>query len=130
MSIVNQENVSILTTQSGNNGIMYKNFLFGWKRKNKNGSEFWICTHKVCNASIVTHQNVIIRTSSIKPDGRHEFEHDQKMDGCVYECIKSMKRRIDEDPATPVSILYEQEVKKFRRENGTAGLVPVFDRIR
>jgi hypothetical protein len=73
----------------------------------------------------VTHQNVIIRTSSIKPNGRHEFEHAQKMDGCVYECIKSMKRRIDEDPATPVSILYEQEVKKFRRENGTAGLVPV-----
>jgi len=78
MSIVNQENVSVITTQSGNNGIMYKNFLFGLKRKNKNGSEFWMCTHKVCNASIVTHQNLIIRTSSIKAVGRHEFEHDQK----------------------------------------------------
>ncbi len=66
MSIVIQENVSVITTQSGNNGIMYKNFLFGLKRKNKNGSEFWICTHKVCNASIVTHQNLIIRTSSTR----------------------------------------------------------------
>jgi hypothetical protein len=67
MSIVNQENVSVITTQSGNDGIMYKNFLFGLKRKNKNENEFWMCTHKVCNASIVTHQNLIIRTSSIKP---------------------------------------------------------------
>jgi hypothetical protein len=54
----------------------------------------------------------------------------KKIHGHVYECIKSMKPRIEKDPATPVSILYEQEVKKFRRENGTARLVPEFDRVR
>ncbi len=78
MPIVNEENISVITAQSGNNEIMFKKFLSGLKRKNKNEPEFWICTHKVCNASIVMHQNLIIRTSSIKPDGRHEFEHDQK----------------------------------------------------
>ena len=59
---------------------MNKNFLFRLKRKDENGSEFWICTHKVCNASIVTHQNLIIRTSSIKPDGHREFDTSEKDD--------------------------------------------------
>ncbi|CAF5027825.1 unnamed protein product [Rotaria sp. Silwood1] len=48
----------------------------------------------------------------------------------VYECIKSIKRRIEEEPTAPVSLLYDQQVKKFRRENGTAAEVPVFDRIK
>ncbi|CAF3421432.1 unnamed protein product [Rotaria sp. Silwood1] len=109
---------------------MFKNYLFGLKRTNKNGNQIWICTHKLCNASIVMREGLIVKTSSIKSDGSHEFQHQRKLDANVYECIRSIKRRIDEDPATPVSVLYEQQVKKFRRENGAAGSVPVFDRVR
>lgn len=41
-----------------------------------------------------------------------------------------MKRRIEEKPTARVSILYDQQVKKFRRDNGSAGAVPVFDRVK
>ncbi|CAF4965504.1 unnamed protein product [Rotaria magnacalcarata] len=76
-----------------------------------------------CNGSIV-------KTSSIKPDGSHEFEHQPKMSLDIYECIKSIKRRIEEEPTAPVSLLYDKQVKKFRRENGTAASIPVFDRVK
>ncbi|CAF1335422.1 unnamed protein product [Rotaria sordida] len=76
------------------------------------------------------HEGLIVKTSSIKSDGSHEFQHQRKLDANVYECIRSIKRRIDEDPGSPVSVLYEQQVKKFRRENGAAGSVPVFDRVK
>ena len=53
---------------------------------------------------------------------------------CPSACIRafnpSIKQRIEEEPTASVSILYEQEVKQFRRENGNAGTVPVFDRIK
>jgi len=106
MSIVNNDNISVITTQSGENGIMFKNYLFGLKRTNKNGNEIWICIHKLCNASITMREGLVVKTSSIKPDGSHEFQHQQKMDVNGYQCIRSIKRRIDEDPATPVSLLY------------------------
>ncbi|CAF1550466.1 unnamed protein product, partial [Rotaria sordida] len=63
-------------------------------------------------------------------DGNHEFEHPQKMALNVYECITSIKRKIEEEPTAPVSLLYDQQVKKFRKENGSAAAVPVFDRIK
>ncbi|CAF4228058.1 unnamed protein product, partial [Rotaria sordida] len=90
----------------------------------------WICTHRSCNASITTREDSIVKTSSIKSDGTHEFQHPPKMDLKVYECIRSIKRRIEEEPTAPVSLLYEQQVKKFRRENGSAGSVSIFDRVK
>jgi hypothetical protein len=50
MSIVNDDSISAITTQSDKNGIMFKNYLFGLKRTNKKGNEVWICTDKLCNA--------------------------------------------------------------------------------
>jgi hypothetical protein len=66
---------------------MFKNNLFGLKRTNKNGNEVWICTHKLCNASITMCGCSVIKTSSIKPDGSHEFQHHEKMAVNVYQCI-------------------------------------------
>ena len=90
----------------------------------------WICTHRSCNASITTHEDSIVKTSSIKPDGTHDFQHPPKMDLKVYERIRSIKRRIEEELTAPVSLLYDQQVKKFRRENGSAGAVPIFDSVK
>ncbi|CAF4453163.1 unnamed protein product [Rotaria socialis] len=112
------------------NGIVFKNYHFGMKRINKNGTQVWICTHKLCNAAINICNGSIVKTSSIKPDGSHEFEHQPKMSLDIYECIKSIKRRIEEEPTAAVSLLYDQQVKKFRRENGTAASIPVFDRVK
>ena len=39
------------------------------------------------------------------------------MDLKVYECIRSIKRRIEEEATAPVSLLYDQQVKKFRGES-------------
>ncbi|CAF1227190.1 unnamed protein product [Rotaria sordida] len=48
----------------------------------------------------------------------------------VYECIRSIKPRIEEEPTATVALLYDQQVKKFRRENGAADSIPVFDRVK
>jgi hypothetical protein len=76
----------------------------------------WICTHKLCNASIIIREGSIIKTSfsSIKQNGSHEYQHQPKMSLDVYECIRSIKRRIEEEPTVPVSLLYDQQVKEFR----------------
>ncbi|CAF2566055.1 unnamed protein product [Rotaria sp. Silwood2] len=103
MSIVNDNSFSPIVTQSGNDGIMFKNYHFGLKRTNKNGNKVWICTHKSCNASITTNECSILKTSSMKSDGRHDYEHSEKMSLHVYECMKSIKRRIEEEPTAPVS---------------------------
>ncbi|CAF2092695.1 unnamed protein product [Rotaria magnacalcarata] len=130
MSIVKDDSFSPISTQSNKDGIVFKNYHFGMKRINKNGTQVWICTHKLCNAAINICNGSIVKTSSIKPDGSHEFEHQPKMSLDIYECIKSIKRRIEEEPTAPVSLLYDQQVKKFRRENGTAASIPVFDRVK
>jgi hypothetical protein len=109
---------------------MYKDYHFGLKRANKNGTKVWICTHKSCNASITTHESSIVKSSYIKSDENHEYEHPAKMSLNVYECIKSIKRRIEEEPTAPVSLLYDQQVKKFRRDNDSAAAVPIFDRVK
>jgi hypothetical protein len=80
MSIVNCDNFTKITTQSGKNGIMFKNYRFGLKRTNKNGDEVWICTHKLCNASITMREGSVVKTSSIKSDGSHELQHQAEMD--------------------------------------------------
>ena len=130
MSIVNHDNISVIITQSGKNGIPFKNYFLVLKRTKKNENEIWICTHKLCNASIMMHEGLVIKMSSIRSDGSHKFQHQQKMDVNVYECIRSLNRRIDKDPVTPVPLLYDQVVKKFKRENGTTGSVPMFDRVK
>ncbi|CAF3066795.1 unnamed protein product [Rotaria sp. Silwood2] len=129
-SMKKDDSFSTITTQSGKNGIVFKNYHFGMKRKNKNGTEVWICTHKMCNASININESSIVKTSSIKPNGSHEFEHQAKMSLEVYECIKSIKRRIEEEPTVPVTLLYDQQVKKFRRDDGSTASIPVFDRVK
>jgi len=48
----NGKSFSHLTTQSGVDGILYEKYLFSLKRSNKNGSQYWVCTHKQCSASI------------------------------------------------------------------------------
>jgi len=41
-----------------------------------------------CNASIVIREGSIIKTLSIKSDGIHEFQYQQKMNINVYSCIR------------------------------------------
>ncbi|CAF0795920.1 unnamed protein product [Rotaria sordida] len=130
MSIVSDNTFSEITTQFDNKAIVFKNYHFGLRRTKKDGSQVWICTHKLCNSTITIHEGAIIKTSLIKADGNHEFEHPQKMALNVYECITSIKRKIEEEPTATVSLLYDQQVNKFRKENGSAAAVPVFDRIK
>ena len=127
---MNLDEFSMITTQRGNDGIIFKDYHFGLKRANKNGSKIWMCTNKLCKASIKTQESSIVKTTGIKADGSHDYEHQPKMSFNVYACVQSIKKRIDQEPTAPVSMLYDQEVKKFRRDHGNAGAVPVFDRIK
>ncbi|CAF4988278.1 unnamed protein product [Rotaria sp. Silwood1] len=44
----------------------------------------------------------------------------------VQTAFSRLKRRMLDDVDQPVTKVYEEEVKRFRRENGTAGPFPVF----
>ena len=127
---MNSDHFSTITTQRGNEGIIFKDYHFGLKRTNKNGSKIWLCTNKLCKPSMKTQQSSIATTKGIQPDGSHDYQHEPKMSFSVYECLQSIKQKVDKEPTAPVSILYEQEVKKFRREHGNAGAVPVYDRVK
>ena len=83
----------------------------------------------MCNTTITTREYSIIKTSFITSDGSDEYEHEPKMSLNVYECIKPIKRRIEEEPTVPVSLLYDQQVKEFRRENISAAAISVPRRI-
>lgn len=127
---MDSNNFCTITTNRGNQGIIFKQYHFGLKRTNKNGSKLWVCTNKFSKASVKTLESSVVKITSIKPDGSHEYEHEPKRSFNVYNCIQSIKQRIDEEPTAPVSLLYDQAVKKFRREHGNAGTVSVFDRVK
>ncbi|CAF1540199.1 unnamed protein product [Adineta ricciae] len=127
---MNSDNFFVISTQRENEGIIFKDYHFGLKRRNMDGSKMWVCTKKSCKASIKTQESSIIKMKYINPDGTHDYEHPPKMSFNVYECIQSIKQRIDKEPTAPVSMLYDEQVKKFRRDYGNAGAIPVFDRVK
>ena len=108
MSIVNKDSFLEIITRSSNNETMFKNYHFGQRLTNKNGTKIWFCTHKLCNATITTGECSIIKTSSIKSDGSYKYEHKPKMSLNVYECIKLIKRQTEEESTIPVPLLYDQ----------------------
>ncbi len=80
MSIMNNDSFSTINPQFGNYAIMFI-------RENKNETKIWICTHKSCNAFDYNRWiDSIVKTSSIKLNGNHEYEHPAKMSLNVYEC--------------------------------------------
>ena len=130
MSIMNNDSFLTITTQSDNNGIMFKNYHFGLRRTNENGTKICFCTHQLCNATVTTRECSIIKTSYIKSDGNHEYEHEPKISLNVYKCIISVKRQIEEELIAPISLLYDQQVKKFRRKNASVAEIPVFTSVK
>jgi hypothetical protein len=121
---------SRLNTQSDGEGILYEKYLFGLKRSNKNGSQYWVCTHKRCNASLTTLGSSIVKSFGVKSDGSHDVEHAPKCSIEVHECITSIKQRIENEPTTPIPLLYDEQVKKFRRNYGSAATVPIFNHVK
>ena len=130
MSIATNDNYSKITTQFGNDAIMFKKYHFGLRRNQKKWKSRWISTHKLCNATITIHEGIIVKTSFIKADGKYECRYSEKMFLHVYERIKALKRKIEEEFTPPVSLLYDQEAKKFRGENGSAAAILVFARVK
>ncbi|CAF1077092.1 unnamed protein product [Didymodactylos carnosus] len=70
------------------------------------------------------------KCSGIDDNDTHYPMHDPKLLVNVLNCVNSIKKRVLEEPTTPIPQIYDQQVKKFRRENGSAATVPVFDSIR
>ncbi|UJR17465.1 hypothetical protein I4U23_004360 [Adineta vaga] len=95
---MNSDNFFVITTQREKEGIIFKDYHFGLKRKSMDGSKMWACTKKLCKASIKTQKSSIIKMKYINPDGTHDYQHPPKMSFNVYECIQSIKQRIDKEP--------------------------------
>ncbi|CAF4422397.1 unnamed protein product, partial [Didymodactylos carnosus] len=121
---------SRIKTEKNQDGILYKSYLYRLKRSNKNGTEKWVCTRNCCSCSITIKDDVIIGSSGIDDNGTHYPMHDPKLPENVLSCVSSIKKRILEEPTTPIPQIYDQQVKKFRRDKGSAATVPVFDSIR
>ncbi|CAF1151635.1 unnamed protein product, partial [Didymodactylos carnosus] len=88
------------------------------------------CTVHSCSCSITIKDEAIIGSSGIDNEGAHYPQHEAKLSTNVYECIKAIKRQIVEEPTTPVTQVYNEQVKKFRRENGSAATISIFDTIK
>ncbi|CAF3764873.1 unnamed protein product [Rotaria magnacalcarata] len=113
-------NVTWSTTQKGEKAVLHNKYLYSLKRQSKNGSSIYSCTSKSCYCSIVLKNNLIIKTNG------ETHNHDPKLAENVQTAFSRLKRRMLDDVDQPVTKVYEEEVKRFRRENGTAGPVPVF----
>ncbi len=79
MSIGKNDSFSTVTTESGNNGIMFKNYHFMLRRTNKNGNKIRFCTYKLCNASTTTHEYSVLKTASIKSYGSEKNQQWSEM---------------------------------------------------
>ncbi|CAF1313218.1 unnamed protein product [Rotaria sp. Silwood1] len=108
------------TTEKGEKAILYENYLYRLKRENQNGSLIFVCTSKWCHCAITVKNDLIIKS---KAGNRN---HDPKLPENVQRVLCGLKRRILTDIDQPVTKIYEEEVKKFSRGNGTAGPIPVF----
>ena len=103
------DSFSTVTIQSGKNGIVFKDYHFRLKRKNNKGTEVWMCRRKIIQCfDQFKCESSIVKTSCIKSDGNHAFEYPAKMSSELYESIKSIKRRIEEEPTVPTTLLYDQ----------------------
>ncbi|CAF1545159.1 unnamed protein product [Rotaria sordida] len=109
------------TTEKGEKAILYNGYLYRLRRENQNGTLIYVCTFKLCSRTITLKNDVILKTNG----GNHN--HDPKLPENVQAVLCGLKRRVLTDIDQPVTKIYEDEVKKFRRENGTAGPIPVFE---
>ena len=130
MASVNSDTFFAISTKRGHDEIIFKSYRFEFKRENKNESYVRLRTNKLCKSSVKTTERSIVKTTSIKPDGSHEYDHEAKIFFNVYLCIQSIKQSVEEEPNVPVSTLYEEEVNIFRRKNGNVGAVPVFSLVK
>ncbi len=87
MSVENDDSLSTITTQSGNNRIMFKNYHFELQRIYKNGSKIWFCTHKLCNASITTHDCSIVNNKSCLDSTMRLFLSPPFCFADVFQCV-------------------------------------------
>ncbi|CAF0968541.1 unnamed protein product [Rotaria magnacalcarata] len=108
------------TTEKGEKVILYNNYVYHLKRENKNTSSHYVWTFNACSRSITLKNNVIIKSNA------ENHNREPKLPENVQAVFCGLKRRVLDDVDQPISKIYEEEVKKFRRENGTTGPVPVF----
>lgn len=91
-SDMNLYEFSMITRQRGIEGIIFEDYHFGLKRKNKNGSKIWMYANKLSKASIRTQESSIVTTTSIKADGIHDYAHPPKMSFNVYARVQSIEK--------------------------------------
>ncbi|CAF1564340.1 unnamed protein product [Didymodactylos carnosus] len=108
------------TTERGEKAILYNNYVYGLRRENQNGSLVYICTFKSCSRTITLKDNEIIKSNGTTDN------HDPKLPENVQAVLSGLKRRVLTDINEPIGKIYEEEVKKFRRDNGSAGLIPIY----
>ncbi|CAF3341244.1 unnamed protein product [Rotaria socialis] len=108
-------------TQKGEKALLCKNYLYGLRRENKNGSLVYACTNKSCPRVITLKNDAIIQCDVT----RHN--HDPRLTDDVQNVFTGLKRRVITDVDKSIGKIYEEEVKKFRRANGSAATIPIFD---
>ncbi|CAF1017368.1 unnamed protein product [Rotaria sp. Silwood1] len=91
------------------------------KRETQKGISLYVCTNKSCTRSVTLQNDTIIKCNGITHD------HDPKLNDNVEVVLTGIKRRVLADVDVPIGKIYEEEVKRFRRVNGSAATIPVFD---
>ncbi|CAF0844282.1 unnamed protein product [Didymodactylos carnosus] len=129
MSTLNKR-FSYIKTQWSNDGILYKSYLYILRRSNKNNTEKRVCTIHSCSCSITTKDDAIIGASGIDNHEVHYPQDEARLPPNVYDCIGAINRQIVEEQTTLVAQVYNEQVKKFRSEHGSADTIPIFGTIK
>ncbi|CAM4788896.1 unnamed protein product [Rotaria magnacalcarata] len=100
-------------TQKGEKALLYKNYLYGLRRENKNGSLVYACTNKSCPRVITLKNDAIIQCDVT----RHN--HDPRLADDVQNVFTGLKRRVITDVDKSIGKIYEEEYTSAHTTSST-----------
>ncbi|CAF3135153.1 unnamed protein product [Rotaria socialis] len=114
-------NFTSSTTQRGEKSLLYNNYLYRLRRENQNGSFICVCRTKSCPRVITLKNDAIIKCDVTS------HNHDPRLTENIQNVFTGLKRRVITEFDQPIGKIYDEEVKRFRRSNGSAASIPIFE---
>ena len=98
---------SMVTTQKGFKAIHFQENFYRIQKKNKNGTDRWVCTNRLCSSSI------IIKNGTIQiVKGRHNHNN-VKRSTSIVKIIHTIRQEVCENPSKPVSQIYNEAISTY-----------------
>jgi hypothetical protein len=105
---------TFIVSTHGKRHLCSLGYRYYWKRKNQNGSEYWICVK--CNATATSFSDLLVVV-------RDEHTHlPDETDKEVCEMRKNLKRKIIEE-SVPIDRIVEEAYHAIHRQSQSTDLI-------